>query len=134
VLRRILLAALFCALAWTTSALATPQMADGLVPVASGDVRVVMTSVAGTDTTATGPALDTDSGGSDHDRTSDGQWNAAPRASAAMTESVWRLPLVHAELASARGFDLFAAIRAASPPDFSARPAPVRPLRIPLLI
>jgi hypothetical protein len=120
VLRRILLIVLFCAVAWTTSALTMPRAAAAGVPVAS----VPLASAA--------PCAET--GGSDRDSSSGTQWNAAPHASAAITESVWKLPLVHADLAGARCFDLFAAIGAASPPDRPARHAPLRPLRIPLLI
>jgi hypothetical protein len=62
------------------------------------------------------------------------QWRAQPHTIAAVTESIWKSALVHAELAtapSARALDIS---RAASSPDPPVRPAPPYLLHTPLLI
>jgi hypothetical protein len=62
------------------------------------------------------------------------QWRAQRHTIAAVTESIWKSPLVHAELAatpSARAFDI---ARAAGSPDPPVRPSPHQLRHTPLLI
>ncbi len=65
---------------------------------------------------------------------SDGQWNAHPRAHAAITESMWKWAPVHADLAGVRCPDMLMAIRTADLPAPRPHPAPSHSLHVPLLI
>ncbi len=112
---RLLLAAVFCVVAWATVALTTPRPADSQEAVASA-----------------APCTPVDDPGTG---TSDGQWHAGSRASAAITESLWKLSPVHADLAGARCGDLFETAPALPRRHCAFRRTPDhRPLRIPLLI
>jgi hypothetical protein len=64
----------------------------------------------------------------------DKQWRARHHAIAAVTESIWKSALVHAELAAAPSACAFDAPRAASSPDPPVRPASPYLLHTPLLI
>jgi len=104
--RRWLLAFLFCSLAWTAPA----QMGAPAVGSDAATIRAATADVP----CESGAAVPQDPGG----RSS--QWIAADRASASVTESVWKSSLVHAALAAARSTDLF--VRTA-PPDRRDRPS-----------
>ena len=62
------------------------------------------------------------------------QWRAQHHAIAAVTESIWKSALVHAELAAAPSARAFDAPRAASSPDPPVRSASPYLLHTPLLI
>jgi hypothetical protein len=111
-----LLAILFCAFLWATVAHVAPASSNAIITAAGAD--------------GCSQRNDPQSTGD-----SDRQWDARPHTNASITESVWKSPLVHAELASARCNDAFAATRNAElPAPRRSRPAPGHLLRIPLLI
>jgi hypothetical protein len=65
---------------------------------------------------------------------SDQQWRAQHHTIAAVTESVWKSALVHAELAATPAAGAFDTAPAASPPDPPVRSAPHYLRHTPLLI
>jgi hypothetical protein len=65
---------------------------------------------------------------------SDQQWRAQHHTLAAVTESIWKSALVHAEIAAAPLARIFETARAASSPDPPARSAPHYLRHTPLLI
>jgi len=113
VLRRALLAAVFCVIAWTAGVQTMSQDRD------TGPRLVAACAVTGETQPGSG---------------SDGLWHAAPRADAALTESFWKSSKVHASLAATRSAGLFVTRHPADPPARSSRYSPGLPRRIPLLI
>jgi hypothetical protein len=65
---------------------------------------------------------------------SDEQWRAQHHTIAAVTESIWKSALVHAELAATRSARPFDTVHAASSPDPPVRSAPHYLRHTPLLI
>lgn len=65
---------------------------------------------------------------------SDQHWGARPYTIAAVTESVWKSALVHAELAATPSARVFDTARVASSPDPPVRSAPHYLRHTPLLI
>jgi hypothetical protein len=114
-LRGVLLTILFCLFVWATVAQVVPASSEAIMTVVGADG-----CSRRNDPRSTGD--------------SDRQWNAQHHTNASITESVWKSPLVHAELAGARCPDVFVAMRNADLPDPPrTRPAPGHLLRIPLL-
>jgi hypothetical protein len=62
------------------------------------------------------------------------QWRAQPHTIAAVTESIWKSALVHAEIAATPSAPAFDTARAASSPDPPVRPSPHHLRPTPLLI
>ena len=113
--RDVVLAVLLSVCAWAPAAQFLPEPSHALVPAASAETGVHPVDSDSTDDP-------------------DGQWNAAARAAASITESVWKFSVVHADLAGARCSRLTAPAVTIVSPDLRTRPAPGRLLSLPLLI
>lgn len=85
-------------------------------------------------TTSSGAGSCLAAGDSQGPSDSDQQWRAQHHAIAAVTESIWKSALVHADLAATRAACVFDTARAASSPDPPARSAPHYLRHTPLLI
>jgi hypothetical protein len=114
--RRVLLIALgLSALLWASTARSTPVAADDVVMLSADQAS----QFAGD---PHGPSQ------------SDQQWRAEQHTIAAVTESVWKSALVHAELAAASSARTFDARSASSSPDPPVRSTPHYLRHTPLLI
>jgi hypothetical protein len=113
--RLILLAIGLSALLWTAAARTGPVAPDDII--ASSGVGSCLVA-----------------GDSHSPSDSDLQWRAQHHTIAAVTESIWKSALVHAELAASGSARVFDAARAASSPDPPVRSAPHYLRHTPLLI
>ena len=113
--RSILLAMGLSALLWATTARMAPVPADDIITM-SGVGSCLL------------------AGNSHGPGDSDQQWHAQHHPIAAVTESVWKSALVHAELAATPSARTFDTARAASSPDPPVRSAPHYLRHTPLLI
>ncbi|HUE86899.1 MAG TPA: hypothetical protein VMO26_12565 [Vicinamibacterales bacterium] len=115
-MRRLILVAIgLSALLWTATARTVPVTPDDIITMSG-----------------TGPCLL--AGDSRGPGDSDQQWRAQHHTIAAVTESVWKSALVHAELAATRSARVFDTARAASSPDPPVGSAPHYLRHTPLLI
>jgi len=125
VLRRLLLAAVLCASAWA--------FADRLVDGRAADTPGSVAAASGVSVLPDG-SPSSDAGHSTGPDGTDSWWDAGTRTIAALTESVWRSQLHHAELAGVAGLDRFDPVRHRARPDRRTPPAAPHRHRIPLLI
>ncbi len=114
VLRRLLLVALLCWSAWAAADRVTAFSSEGVTTSAVAACH--LTEAPGTT------------------QGSDRQWDAGPRTSASVTESVWRLQVHHSELAGASCFGWFAVVACDAEPARRPRDAAPHSHSFPLLI
>jgi len=116
IVRRLLLAVLFCLTAWVAFAQILPPSAGATIgALADGS----------SENEAEAP---------DRDDEPDGYWNAGCRASVSITESLWKSSVVHADLAAARSGDVFIGAGRRQRPDNLAPSRSPHLLHVPLLI
>jgi hypothetical protein len=133
VFRRLLLAVVLCASAWTFAGHLVESLAadaPGRVEAAGG-VSVLLDGAVSPDASpdaghSAGP--DADPEGTDY------WWDAGVRTIASLTESVWRSQLHHAELAGVAGLQRFDPVRQRPALDHRTPQASGHLHRIPLLI